>query len=350
MNRIPVVIPSYEPDENLTQLCIDLKNSGISDILVVDDGSGEEYRSIFKEVEEIIQRKVLVHPVNKGKGAALKTAFTFLLEDEDVLGCVTADSDGQHTPKDILSIISALKNHPKDLILGARNIYQEDVPARNAFGNRLSVVLYSIFAGVKVSDTQTGLRGISRDFMRDLLEVKENRFEFETKMLILTRKKIKIFEVPIQTIYAEKENYHTHFNPFKDSVKIMRVLFKEFFVFILSSLSSFGLDIFLFYLFGLWTASISQIWDVTIATVLARIISATYNYLMNYYFVFSSDQKKGKSFTRYALLALVQLTLSATLITILAYLFPTCNQVFLKVVIDSILFLISYQIQRQFVF
>lgn len=228
MSRIPVIIPSLEPNQKIIQLIKDLQANGLNDIVVVDDGSGSQYREIFDTIEQLTNRKVLVHDVNKGKGAALKTAFSKLLTDADVLGCVTADSDGQHTPADIKKCIEAFEKNPDSLILGVRDFDQENVPSRNKFGNKLSIHLFSFLGRVKVSDTQTGLRAIPRNFMIDLLNVKENRFEFETVMLVMTKNKYPIQEVVIETVYEEKENYSTHYNPVKDSARIFKVLVKHF--------------------------------------------------------------------------------------------------------------------------
>ena len=121
---IPVVIPSYEPDEQLVELCEALVTSGITDICIVDDGSGEEYRSIFDRIETTYADenvRILRHSVNMGKGRALKTAFQDLLEHrQGLIGCVTADSDGQHTPKDIYRCMLELAGHPDSLIMGCR--------------------------------------------------------------------------------------------------------------------------------------------------------------------------------------------------------------------------------------
>lgn len=347
--RIPIIIPSLEPDTKLIQLCKDLKDAGLNDIVVVNDGSSKEYDSIFKEVGSVIQSKILVHPVNKGKGAALKTAFNELLKDDDVIGCITADSDGQHTPKDIQRLMDTFKQNQNALILGVRNFNQENVPFRNKFGNKLSIQLFSILGGVKVSDTQTGLRAIPRNFMKELIMIKEDRFEFETKMLIMTRNKYPIKEITIETVYEEKENYVSHYNPIKDSIKIGKILIKQFLRFIFSSLSSAVLDIVLFTIF----VSILKGRDVSLyaafATIMARVISAIYNYLMNYYFVFQSEQSKSKSFLRYVCLAIVQMACSAILITIAINIFDL-HETVMKLVIDTILFFISYQIQKRIVF
>ena len=94
--QIPIVIPSYEPDEKLLSLLKRLRENGFTNIVVVDDGSGEAYARFFDEAKETYQCKVLHHAVNQGKGRALKTAFNFCLQEfPSLVGVVTADSDGQ---------------------------------------------------------------------------------------------------------------------------------------------------------------------------------------------------------------------------------------------------------------
>ena len=77
MEQITVLIPAYKPDEKMLTTLDELVKAGFTDILVVNDGSGEEFETIFEEVKKMPQCTLLVHPENKGKGAALKTAFRY---------------------------------------------------------------------------------------------------------------------------------------------------------------------------------------------------------------------------------------------------------------------------------
>lgn len=104
--EVPIVIPSYEPDEKLPALLKDLKAAGFQNIVLVNDGSGEAYSRFFKEAESLYGCHVLHHAVNQGKGRALKTAFNYCLgKYENMPGAVTADSDGQHSPECILACV-----------------------------------------------------------------------------------------------------------------------------------------------------------------------------------------------------------------------------------------------------
>ena len=161
---IPIVIPSYEPDYKLIDLLKKLVNTQQNPIIIINDGSDENYKEIFVEAEKELEEhegKILVHEVNKGKGRALKTAFQYILQEyPEAVGCVTADSDGQHTTESIGSIILALRENPQKLILGVRSFSINNIPWKSWIGNAFSEKIFAYASGAHVSDTQTGLRGI----------------------------------------------------------------------------------------------------------------------------------------------------------------------------------------------
>ena len=120
--------------------------------------------------------------------------------------------------------------------------------------------------------------------------------------------------------------------------------------FLLSSLSSAVIDLALFQVFCKCFRPIDAVFYVTIAAVAARVISATYNYLVNYSLVFKSEENKWKAFEKYALLAVIQMTLSASLVTLGVYLLSEVPELAVKIVVDVFLFVVSYWIQRELVF
>ena len=360
---VPIVIPSYEPDDRLIALLHDLDAKEMGPVIIVNDGSSEEYNPIFKEAEEIISRrggKFISYQPNRGKGRALKTAFEYITENmPDALGCVTADSDGQHTPDCITNIINKLIEKPDDLILGVRQFNKKDIPWKSWFGNTVTITVFSYVAGIKVSDTQSGLRGIPFDFMKDLINVKGERFEYEMQMLLEVSGRCGLTEIPIQTIYESKENHQTHFRPIVDSIRIYKILGKKFIKYIFASLSSFVLDIALYHLFCLLFADLLPDTSVSfadvgmgvfMATVSARVISAIYNYLINYKFVFKSRASKGSSLTKYALLAIIQMCVSAGVVSLVAFLLHLETTTLVKAIVDTLLFFLSYTIQQKLVF
>ena len=352
---IPVIIPAYEPDERLIGLLEDFRKENIRDVVIVNDGSGESYAEIFDRAGLLLEGiggTILTHEVNRGKGRALKTAFSYVLECyPDAIGVVTADSDGQHTVECIRSVRRRLEEKPSSLVLGVRTFDGEDIPWKSAFGNKLTMRVLAYVSGVRVSDTQTGLRGIPRDFMKRLIDVPGERFEFETQMLLETADRLPIEEVPIRTIYDSKENHQTHFNPLKDSIRIYRILGAKFIKYIFASLSSSVLDLVLFALFcRLLRGKPLPLPYVACATVLARILSAAYNFTMNYRVVFRSEEKVRDTVLKYVTLALIQMTLSAALVTFGTFLLPMLPEVLVKVVVDTVLFLVSYHVQRKYIF
>lgn len=351
---IPVVIPSYEPDGRLVELIEKLVDSKIRPIVIVNDGSGAEYNHFFEQSMKILGENgvLLLHDINEGKGKALKDAFQYIIQNyPDAIGCVTADSDGQHTPECILKCISTLREYPKALVLGSRDFDKENVPWKSEFGNKLTRHIIRFLCGIKISDTQTGLRGIPYDFMRYLINVPGERFEFETQMLVESKNRVDIYEIPIETVYDSKENHSTHFHPVKDSIRIYKIFGKIFGKFLLSSLSSSIVDLALFSLFcSLLKGNINSAAYATVATILARVISAVYNYLINYKFVFRSEAKHKRSAVRYTCLAIVQMLCSAGMVTLLVSAFPRVPEVYLKIPVDVFLFFCSYYIQHEIVY
>ena len=347
---IPVIIPAYEPDEKLLILLNHLKEAGIRNMIVVDDGSGSDYQTLFARAEATEGCTVLHHAVNLGKGRALKTAFNAcLLRFPTQCGCVTADSDGQHTPQDILACMKKLWENPEALVLGCRNFDAADVPMRSSFGNKCTRKVFRYLVGLSVSDTQTGLRAIPASFMKSLMNVRGERFEYETNMLIEAKNlNIRVLEVPVKTIYIE-ENKTSHFNPIKDSVRIYMIFGK----FLFSSLSSSVLDLALFGLFCKALRAASGIWTglpyIVGATILARIISAIYNFLLNYKGVLQSSANLAASAAKYFALAVCQMLCSAFLVNELFGLLGG-YEVAVKIPVDVLLFFLSFVIQREFVY
>ena len=351
---IAVVIPAYEPDDRLPAFLRELSERGIGPIVLVNDGSGEDCGTVFAEAASYVEKSggvLLTHEVNRGKGCALKTAFSYLLEhDEDLTGVITADADGQHSVEDIGKVRKAMTAHPGTLVLGVRNFDGDDVPWKSRFGNKLTEALFAYVSGLHVTDTQTGLRGIPKGFLRELTAVEGERFEYEMRMLLAAAGHCPITEVPIETIYDSKEDHRTHFDPIRDSIRIYRILGERFFRFLFSSLASCVLDLILFSVFCFLLKGRFPVFYAGIATAAARILSASANYLINYRLVFASRENRGKAGMRYALLAAAQMGLSALAITGLLRLMPGGPELVFKIVIDTILFLISYKIQQKYVF
>jgi len=345
-NNISILIPAFNPDKKLTVLVDDLIKAGFQNINVVDDGSSEVCRPIFNQLELATQCHVLVHAVNMGKGVALKSGFNYFLNNcSACLGIVTADADGQHTVDDIIKVSQRLLENPHKLILGSRNFSKSNIPFRSRFGNILTRKMFGFLTGLKISDTQTGLRAISYDFAYKLMSVHGERFEYETNMLLECRNQdIEIDEVYIETIYIE-ENKSSHFNPLVDSVKIYGVFLK----FMSSSFLSFTLDIFLFSMFSKLFYRFTPEYFIILSTIVARIISSLFNYNTNKNAVFKHKANDKLVIIRYYVLCSALMLVSGLSVSATWFVFKG-SQIFIKIIIDGILSVMSFKVQKEWVF
>lgn len=342
-----IVIPSLNPDEKLLKLLSSLKENGFSHIILVNDGSDDSYDSYFETAEQEYGCIVLRHYVNQGKGRALKTAFNYYLGHcKDAIGVVTVDADGQHRSEDIGRCMDALLNEPDKLIMGCRDFSKKDIPFRSKFGNVLTKHVFSMLCGVKVSDTQTGLRAFSTELVRRFMKTKGERFEYEMNMLIdCKEERLGIREIPIETVYIE-DNASSHFNPLLDSIRIYSVFMK----FILSSLSSFLVDIIFYVIFITLLKDWMPGWYIFVSTCAARIISSVVNYLINRNTVFRNKENSRSSFVKYYILAACQMICSGVLVDFLFGITHLLNETVLKIIVDTILFLLSFRVQQEWVF
>ena len=226
MNFIPV-IPSLNPDARLIKLIKELIEEKFKKIIIVDDGS--EDKTIFNKLKENKEVIVLTHDENKGKGAALKTAFTFYKDNliEEYKGLVCLDSDGQHLVSDAIKVGKIMVNNNK-YVLGTRLFNTKETPLRNKTGNRITSKVFYRFFGVYLKDTQTGLRAIPNRLIDLMINVDGERFEYEMNVLIdLVRNGEKILEEDIKTVYLYNSNKKSNFRVVSDSWKIYKLMFKR---------------------------------------------------------------------------------------------------------------------------
>lgn len=338
--EIPVLIPTYNPDRRLPQLVEALIGEGIKHIIIVNDGSREECNPIFDKLEKLDACIVLKHAANCGKGRALKTGLNyFYLHFPNSPGIVTADGDGQHLPVDIMKVAARLRESPDKLTMGARKL-ESGVPFRSLFGNVLTRFVFFFIIGRKISDTQSGLRGIPRVLVPNLLNVRGERYEFEINMLIFSKKQsVDIIEIPIDTVYLEN-NISSHFNPFYDSMKIYFQLLRFAFSSMLASFCDF---IVFSIVYGL-TA------NILVSLLTGRfIVGSLLNYIINRRLVFHSKTRVISSLLKYYLALIVMSILSYLLIT-LALENLGFKVIIAKIVVETMLFIFSFSIQREFVF
>lgn len=227
LETIVVLIPVWQPGADFPLLLERLAQESFGEIIVVDDGSGPASQPIFTQIACFPRTKILQHTRNRGKGRALKTGFRHLLTAcPEAQGLVTADADGQHTPEDIVRVAEALLQSNGRAVLGSRR-FGPGVPWRSRWGNRLMGKLFGWLTGTDLADTQTGLRGLPKHVLPDLLTVEGERYEYESAMLLyLCRTSRPPLEVPIATVYLEG-NPSSHFRPVRDTLRILRVFLED---------------------------------------------------------------------------------------------------------------------------
>ncbi len=222
-----IVLPSLDPNEKFDRVVDGLREAGFQHIVIVDDGSDDVHQKHFIRAEGFPECRILHHDGNKGKGRALKDAFLEVLNHyPEAKGVITIDGDGQHLTQDIIACGDRMLEEKTKVILGCRDFDLPGVPSRSVAGNKTTSRMFRLY-GIRLSDTQTGLRAIPQRYLSRFCAVEGERFEYETNMLLkMKRCGIPFLEQPIETVY-EDENKGSHYNAVKDSWRIFKIMFKD---------------------------------------------------------------------------------------------------------------------------
>ena len=357
LSKISVVLPSLDPDEKLIRVVDGLLEYGFTDIILVNDGSKQENLHYFTDLAAAHPEiHLLHHEVNKGKGAALKNAFHYFLENRpEGYGVVTVDGDDQHHPEDTKRCCEQMMTSG-NIVLGCRDFTLDHVPARSRFGNHTTSAIFKIFVGMTISDTQTGLRAIPREQLKVLAEIAGERFEYETNMLLAMKDNGLAFdEVKIRTVYIE-ENKSSHFRVIHDSWRIYKLILKHFFRYTLSSILSAVVDTGAYAILTKVLSGIVKAFALTaVAGVGARVISSLLNFFLNKKLVFQTSVSTGKAMLRYYALALPQMAAQVLLTQGVYSLLNIADsatglRTLIYAVVMTVLYFASYVIQQRWVF
>ncbi|MGO2542626.1 MAG: GtrA family protein [Specibacter sp.] len=333
-----ILIPSFEPDEKLSELIHALNNSGTgAKIVVVNDGSGPRFAAVFQQVQ-VLGATVIGYPNNHGKGQALKTGFSYIAANLPGHDVVCADSDGQHCVTDILRVAAAIAPN-NAIVLGERH-FSGQVPLRSSVGNTATRFFFALATGTWLRDTQTGLRGYPAQLLPWLLSVRGDRYEYELNVLLEARAQGCILEsVSIATIYIA-ENESSHFRPLRDSLRIYAPLLK----FSLSSFLGFLVDTVAFLVL---MAATGSLW---MAVVGARAISSAANFTVNRHLVFPAGRSAPLKQTAGRYFALVVFLLAANYGLLLSFTQAGLPAFPAKVLTEMVLFLLSFAVQKRYLF
>ena len=334
-----VLIPTFNPSNKLHELIDQLIKYSVTQIILVDDGSDLAHKTVLNDLEKQKRITILHHDQNMGKGAALKDGLKYAYEHfPNIVGVVTADGDGQHTTKDIIAIGETLEKEKDKLILGTR-CFDKKVPLRSRIGNLLTRNIFKAVVGLKVNDTQSGLRGIPKDFIPRLLEIKSVGYEFELDVLLTSKYSgWHIVEQKIETIYIEK-NKDSHFNPIIDSLKIYFELFRSSLI----SLATAIIDNVVFYIAIYFLGM-----GILSSQIAARIIAVFFNYPMAKKYVFIAEGNDLIMFLKFISLVIVSGAVSYGFIHLLIYF--SFNVMVAKISAEAIIYFINFCIQRDYIF
>ncbi|SDQ52149.1 glycosyltransferase [Microbacterium sp. cf332] len=331
-----VLIPAYEPTGTLIDLIDDLIDS--ARVVVIDDGSGDAFAPVFSRAREA-GAEVLTLATNRGKGAALRTGFEHVLRTDPAQIVVTADADGQHTPRDIRRVGEAVAEGGA-LVLGCRRFDGADVPARSRWGNTAARAAFRVAAGWALSDTQTGLRGIPPAMLTWLTAQPGDRFEYEQNVLLrCQRAGWRTREVAVDTVYIAG-NESSHFRPLADSIRVGLPLL----LFAASSLGAFVVDTLVMLLLTELTG-----WLVP-SIIAARLLSASLNFAVNRR-VFAPGRDRAstaRAAARYAALAATLLASNVVWMTALTAV--GLPLLLAKATTEAAVFALGYLLQRTVVF
>ncbi|WP_343618337.1 DUF2062 domain-containing protein [Flavobacterium sp.] len=208
-----VIVPTYNNQKTLKRV-LDSVLDFTSNIIIVNDGSTDETGDILKQYSQLTQ---IHHPKNMGKGRALRNGFRKAIE-QNFEYAITIDSDGQHFASDIPVFLEEIYNQPYSLLIGSRNMTQENVPRKSSFGNKFSNFWFKFETGIALEDTQSGFRLYPLKLIPKRFYT--NKFEFEIEVIVRSAwKGIPVKNVPVQVLYDPAERV-SHFRPFQDFTRI----------------------------------------------------------------------------------------------------------------------------------
>lgn len=213
--RVCVIIPTYNNSRTLRKVIEDVALY-TSNIIVVNDGSTDDTAGILSGMPQVER---VSYAVNKGKGWAIRQGIKRALE----LGfeyAITIDSDGQHYAKDLPVFIEKVKEYPRAIVIGSRNMNQASVPGKSSFGNRFSNFWFRVETGIKLPDTQSGYRLYPISLLKGI-KFFTKKYEFEIEILVRAAwKDIPVLSAPVSVYYAPGDERVSHFRPFKDFFRI----------------------------------------------------------------------------------------------------------------------------------
>lgn len=360
MIKTTVVIPSYNPDVKLSMFVDELIMSGFSDIVIVDDGSDYGIRKVktsFEYVKKKKECKILHHGTNMGKGMALKTGFKYCMVErpEDTL-IITADDDEHYSVeqiKECLTAYEAAEGDKPPVMIASRDFHDSQYAKRRVAANATAGFLMKYLCGVNIKDVQSGLRLIPHEYLDKVIQMPGAGFDFEINMLV----EMKYQGIPCIEHIISMEDFTTvnyaKYNPVLDILKLIGVMLK----YAVSSLSATVVDLVAFYILLLFfdkgIINIDKSAGMLLATIVARIISSTFNCVLNKKAVFKSDAPMKGVIIKFYIFSLARAAISYGMVLGVSYIlgsYADTATVAVKMLVDLVLFFAGYEIQKKWIF
>lgn len=211
-----VIVPTYNNIGTVAKVITDIYKY-CTHIIVVDDGSNDGTSDVLANLD--IPVNVVSHKVNKGKGAALVTGFKEA-KMQGYTHAITIDADGQHFADDIPAFIDKCSECSNGIIVGCRNLNEENMPKQNTFANRFSNFWFHLQTGINLNDTQSGFRLYPLSILNSFKFI-TSRYESELELLVFSAwQGVEISSIPIKVYYPPEEKRVSHFHPFFDFCRI----------------------------------------------------------------------------------------------------------------------------------
>ncbi len=192
-----IIIPAYNEEQTIGKVIEEAKKQA-DEVIVIDDGSKDRTKEIAILKNAIVYR----HDINLGLGAALVTGFEASLKHgADIT--ITLDADGQHNPLDVPKIVKEIQNGAEFVIGSRLTKYSKEMPTLRYFYNMAGNVFTFLLYGIWTSDSQSGLRGFSREALKKI-NLNSQKMEVSSEFFREAKKNnLKIKEIPIKPVYTE---------------------------------------------------------------------------------------------------------------------------------------------------
>lgn len=346
-----IIIPSLNPNQRLISLVDELIDTKICRIVIVNDGSDMTCSSIFERLNNYKDVVVLNHKTNLGRGAALKTAFSYCIGNfKDCFGVVTATDDGQYKASEIIKVAQESERFQSCLILGERPLDETNTSKIDYIGNKALRQAFRFLYDLKMSDPRTELRAIPMSELSWILKIKGQRYEYEVNMLIQAkRRNVKIKQIPIK-ISSFNLSEKSHYKTISDTTRIVMIFLLNICLYSAASVLSIVIDVGTFFICNTFIFSkVDVAFRLFMSTVISRTLSSMWDFSINRKFFTKGVGEFKTHLVRYYTLWFCQMMTSYFLLYMLHSVIKI-NASILKGMVDIFLAIISYKIQLRYVF